>query len=169
MKRDWEFTNTESEDEEKNRVAYMMFFFGVVILIGLFIFGNISDDVDLQTILAIASILFITISILWSIRRKLQTYFLSFLGLISIYFGLGWLLEVTGVISNGFSYGAVTFVIIFAFMFWIGTDGKLTWDDFGKGLLFMIVCGVVNETGWLGNMNELVNGLLAGNIPFLGA
>jgi len=167
MKKDWELTQSQSEDEkEGNKIAKTMFLFGILTLVGLFIFGSVSEDVDTQTVLAVASIIFITVSILWSIRRKLTAYFFSFLGLIAVYFVFGLVTQALGVCP--FSYGVMTFTIIFAFMFWIGADGRLTWDDAGKGLLFLIICFVANYSGWLGRMNDIINALLTGNIPTLG-
>ena len=104
-------------------------------------------------ILIIIGVIILIITILWSIRNRIITFILSFTFLVAGYESESIILQGLGLISQPFSWGIVTVIIITSFAYWMGT--KLEWDDSLKVILLFIVAYLINVSGWLSGANNM--------------
>ena len=145
-------------------MPYSMFAIGVMLLIGLFIYGNVSDDANTTNTLVWVSLFFIGASIIFMLRKRVIAIAMGFMLLLTIYYvsglAMGWLnMDVV------YSYGVATFLVLSVFVMWVGIDVKLNYGDFAKVILFTIISYVINASGWLGSVNEIVATYMAGGLP----
>ena len=149
--------------DDQNKAVWTLFLVGLAFLILLFITGAVTDNLEVQRVLMLASVGLIVSSILWGIRRKIASVIISYGILLVVYFVcalVAWVL-----VGQVYSWGWMTITIISAFVFWLSHDKQITWDDGGKTLLFVILMGVANWSGWLGNVDGMIATLLSGQLP----
>lgn len=156
--------NYVSIGEKSVKVPYLLFALGIVMLVALFIYGNLYEDADVQGVLIWISLFAIVVSIAWTIRKKLIAVILAFAALLSIYYACGLALDLMNS-EIAYSYGIVTFIIIGAFVFWISTDNEISWGDIGKIALFAILMYIINATAWLSGVNEITASYFTGGLP----
>jgi len=150
-KKDYKFV----QDGQKTlKPQYILFGIGVIMLIALFLLTNLSSDENIQTAVLWISVFAIVASIAWSFRNKIYSVIIAFLILLSIYAIIGWAMGAMNIVE--YSYGVITFLIIGVWVFWLSRDNKIGADDLGKVVIFILATYIINQSGWLGEVNKMV-------------
>lgn len=156
--KDYEFVQVGQDKSEtptsQTKIPYILFGIGVILLLALFLLTNFSDNGDLQNAILWISVFAIVASILYGVRNKLYTVIIAFLILLTVYFIVGWILGALGIVQ--YSYGVITFLIIGVWVFWLSRDSKISIDDIGKVVIFILATYIINQSGWLGQVNTMV-------------
>lgn len=133
---------------------------GIVLLtIGIFLNNGAIGLTPLQ-LLTIIAVGLIALSVVMSFRHRLFLSVITFGILLAIYFFEGITLAYFGAIPAPFSIGAVSIIFLWAFTHWISYEG-LKWNDMIKFIVFIILAYVFNITGWIPQMDALVDGFIS--------
>lgn len=159
--KDYEFVNIGNK---RIKTPHLIFAFGVILLILLFLFGSISDDIDTQMVIIWVSVFAIAVSILWGVRKRIFSIIASFLILVAIYYISGCAVDMLG-LGEPYSYGLMTFLLISVFVFWVSLDSSVSWGDAGKVMLFVIIMYAMNVSGWLPEVNDMIATYFGSGLP----
>lgn len=145
-------------------LIFAIFLFIIVILLfgmAYYLLSGTNAELKNKTggiLIVIATVILIGL-ILWSVRKRIMIFILSFTLLITTYLVEGMVVSYLGLIPSGFSWGLVTLIIISAFAYWFGTD--IDWGDFFKVVLFLIVMYMLNSAGWMASANAMAHNLVS--------
>ena len=155
------------------RIEWVMQAIVFLVIISLFaiaylLLSNASEETQTQyggmiIVIAVSLLVFL---ILWNARKKIFTFILSFMLLIATYLAEGYILYWLGIISQPFSWGIVSLILITAFAYWFGTD--IDKEDILKLMLLCIVAYLLNASGWMEQANSTISGLFSGLFSKIG-